>query len=129
MRHPPAGSSPHVRAAWPTVASPRPYSPRGRSESAGTNTERDAFADTLRRRRRSLGLRQGELSDLAGVSERFVYALENGKRTVHLDNALARSSALRRHSAEILDSFRQRLTESVQDCIRISIHGKWRRAG
>lgn len=49
----------------------------------------DGFAATVRLRRRDLGLDQDELADLAGVSERFVYALENGKRTVQLDKVLA----------------------------------------
>lgn len=48
-----------------------------------------AFGSALRARRRSLRLRQDELADLAGVSERFVYALENGKETVQLDKVLA----------------------------------------
>lgn len=47
--------------------------------------EIDPFARTLKLRRESLGLRQDELADLAGVSERFVYALENGKQTAQLD--------------------------------------------
>lgn len=47
--------------------------------------EIDPFARTLKLRRESLGLRQAELADLAGVSERFVYALENGKQTAQLD--------------------------------------------
>ena len=49
----------------------------------------NAFGRLLRTRRRSLGLRQDELADLAGVSERFVYALESGKRTVQMDKAIA----------------------------------------
>ena len=56
-----------------------------------------AFAEAVRSRRRRLGLGQAELADLAGVSERFVYALENGKRSVQLDKALAVLSALGLH--------------------------------
>jgi len=44
-----------------------------------------------------LRLDQAELADLAEVSERFVYALENGKRTVQLDKVLAVLSALGLH--------------------------------
>jgi y4mF family transcriptional regulator len=57
----------------------------------------DTFADTVRLRRRDLGLRQNELADLAGVSERFIYALENGKRSVQLDKVVAVLSALGLH--------------------------------
>jgi HTH-type transcriptional regulator / antitoxin HipB len=56
-----------------------------------------AFPIALRSRRRHLRLRQEELADLAGVSERFVYALENGKQSVQLDKALAVLSALGLH--------------------------------
>jgi HTH-type transcriptional regulator / antitoxin HipB len=48
-------------------------------------------------RRRQLRLRQEEVADLAGVSERFVYALENGKESVQLDKVLAVLSALGLH--------------------------------
>ena len=34
---------------------------------------------------RALGLRQADLADLAGVSERFVRELEGGKPSVRLD--------------------------------------------
>jgi y4mF family transcriptional regulator len=57
----------------------------------------EAFANAVRLRRRHLGLRQDELADLAGVSERFVYALENGKRSVQLDKVVAVLSALGLH--------------------------------
>jgi len=55
------------------------------------------LATTVRTRRRQLRLDQAELADLAEVSERFVYALENGKRTVQLDKVLAVLSALGLH--------------------------------
>lgn len=57
----------------------------------------DSFARALRTRRQQLKLRQEELADLAGVSERFVYALENGKKSVQLDKVLAVLSALGLH--------------------------------
>ncbi|MDT4914981.1 MAG: HTH-type transcriptional regulator / antitoxin HipB [Pseudonocardiales bacterium] len=56
-----------------------------------------SLAATVRARRRRLHLDQAELADLAGVSERFVYALENGKRSVQLDKVLAVLSALGLH--------------------------------
>lgn len=49
----------------------------------------DTLADVVRARRRDLGLRQSELADLADVSERFVYAVESGKRSVQLDKVVA----------------------------------------
>jgi y4mF family transcriptional regulator len=55
------------------------------------------FAASVRDRRKQLGLRQDELADLAGVSERFVYALESGKKSVQLDKLLAVLSALGLH--------------------------------
>jgi HTH-type transcriptional regulator/antitoxin HipB len=56
-----------------------------------------AFADALRARRRELHLRQDELADLAGVSERFIYALEHSKQSVQLDKVLAVLAALGLH--------------------------------
>ena len=55
------------------------------------------LASTVRSRRRQLSLDQADLADLAGVSERFVYALENGKRSVQLDKLLAVLAALGLH--------------------------------
>lgn len=43
------------------------------------------FGSLVRARRRVLGLRQSDLADLAGVSERFVHEVEAGKMTVRLD--------------------------------------------
>lgn len=57
----------------------------------------DTLADTVRARRRQLRLRQDELADLAGVSERFVYALEHGKTSVQLDKTVAVLAALGLH--------------------------------
>jgi y4mF family transcriptional regulator len=56
-----------------------------------------SLAHQVRARRRELGLDQADLADLAGVSERFVYALESGKRTVQLDKLLAVLAALGLH--------------------------------
>jgi HTH-type transcriptional regulator / antitoxin HipB len=51
--------------------------------------ERTDLAAAIRARRRQLGLRQEDLADLAGVSLRFVQALEGGKPTVQLDRVTA----------------------------------------
>ena len=68
-----------------------------RTSGDASPEENSAFAIALRSRRRHLRLRQEELADLAGVSERFVYALENGKQSVQLDKALAVLLALGLH--------------------------------
>ena len=57
----------------------------------------ESFGAAVRARRRHLHLGQEELAELAGVSERFVYALETGKRSVQLDKVLAVLSALGLH--------------------------------
>jgi len=44
--------------------------------------------ETVRSRRKALGLRQAELADLAGCSERFVHTVENGKASLRLDKLL-----------------------------------------
>lgn len=73
------------------------------TENLNTGTEpydravTDVFGLALKTRRRNLGLRQGELADLAGVSERFVYALESGKPSVQLNKVLAVLGALGLH--------------------------------
>lgn len=56
-----------------------------------------ALASAVRARRRQLGLRQGELAELAGVSERFVFAVESGKDSVRLDKLTALLDALGLH--------------------------------
>ncbi|HSY14838.1 MAG TPA: type II toxin-antitoxin system Y4mF family antitoxin [Jatrophihabitantaceae bacterium] len=69
-------------------------------ETSDNQHERAAacpFGAAMRTRRRGLGLRQDELADLAGVSERFVYALENGKPSVQLDKVLSVLAALGLH--------------------------------
>ncbi|MEX0755595.1 MAG: type II toxin-antitoxin system Y4mF family antitoxin [Actinomycetota bacterium] len=50
--------------------------------------DRAWLGEHIRSRRRSLGLTQGELADLAGASPRFVRAVETGKSSVRLDKLL-----------------------------------------
>jgi y4mF family transcriptional regulator len=47
------------------------------------------LAALVRGRRRELRLSQADVAELAGVSPRFVYALEQGKGSVRLDKVLA----------------------------------------
>lgn len=58
----------------------------------------DAFEDLLaaevRARRGQLGLTQQDLADMAGVSERFVRFVEQGKPSIQLDSLLAVLDAL-----------------------------------
>jgi len=53
------------------------------------NSFPDDLAAEVRGRRGSLRLSQRDLAELAGVSERFVRFVEQGKRTVQLDSLLA----------------------------------------
>jgi HTH-type transcriptional regulator / antitoxin HipB len=50
---------------------------------------RSDLAVDVRARRKDLGLTQAEVAELAGVSERFVMELEQGKPTVRLDKLTA----------------------------------------
>jgi y4mF family transcriptional regulator len=54
----------------------------------------DDLAHDIRARRRSLGLRQRDLAELAGASERFIRELEHGKASVRLDKVTAVLDAL-----------------------------------
>lgn len=49
----------------------------------------DQLAAEVRSRRGTLHLSQRDLAELAGVSERFVRFVEQGKRSVQLDSLLA----------------------------------------
>ena len=49
----------------------------------------DHLADEVRARRAALRLSQQDVADMAGVSERFVRFVEQGKPSVQLDSLLA----------------------------------------
>jgi HTH-type transcriptional regulator / antitoxin HipB len=51
-------------------------------------SEGQEVAAALRARRRSLGLTQEDVADLAGVSARFVHTVEAGKSSLRLDALL-----------------------------------------
>jgi HTH-type transcriptional regulator/antitoxin HipB len=51
----------------------------------------------VRSRREQLDLRQAELAELAGVSERFVHAVESAKPTLQLDKLIDVLAALGLH--------------------------------
>lgn len=53
-----------------------------------------AISAAIRDRRKTLGLTQAELAELAGVSTRFVHVLEDGKQTVQLAKLTAVAAAL-----------------------------------
>jgi HTH-type transcriptional regulator / antitoxin HipB len=55
-------------------------------EESGSRTA--MLSEAVRQRRRELGLRQAEVADLAGCSERFVHTLEHGKPSLRLDKIL-----------------------------------------
>lgn len=48
----------------------------------------EPWHEQLSARRRELGLRQVDVAELAGVSERFVRLLESGKESVRLDKVM-----------------------------------------
>jgi y4mF family transcriptional regulator len=58
-------------------------------QTAENPRERTDLGRAVRERRRQLRLRQEDLADLAGVSLRFVQALEAGKPSVQLDRVRA----------------------------------------
>lgn len=47
-----------------------------------------SLGEAVRQRRHELGLRQTELADLAGCSQRFVHTVEHGKPSLRLDKVL-----------------------------------------
>ncbi len=47
-----------------------------------------AFGDLVKRRRKELGMNQGELALVSGTGVRFISDLENGKKTCALGKAL-----------------------------------------
>ena len=59
-----------------------------------SSTRSLALAAEVRARRRALGLSQQDLADLAGVSERFVRFVEQGKPSIQLDALLGVLDAL-----------------------------------
>lgn len=58
------------------------------ADGAGEEGRVAALAEAVRRRRDELGLRQAEVADLAGCSQRFLHTLEHGKATLRLDKVL-----------------------------------------
>jgi HTH-type transcriptional regulator/antitoxin HipB len=70
---------------------------RQRLEVHGRAARSASLARAVRRRREDLGLRQDELAELAGVSERFVHAVETAKATIQLDKLLDVLEALGLH--------------------------------
>ena len=54
----------------------------------------ETLAQAVRTRRKSFDLTQTQLADISGVSPRFVYDLEAGKKSVSLDKVLAVTGAL-----------------------------------
>ena len=50
-----------------------------------TNIPISDLAGAVKSRRRELGLNQHELADLAQVSRKFIYSVEDGKPSIRLD--------------------------------------------
>lgn len=61
------------------------------SQAGGGPPERGpvtGLSRAVRRRREELGLRQAEVADLAGCSQRFLHTVEHGKSSLRLDKVL-----------------------------------------
>ncbi len=56
--------------------------------SKGTRGSAHALADAVRQRRKTLGVTQIELAQLAGCGPVFIYDLESAKTTLRLDKLL-----------------------------------------
>lgn len=65
------------------------YRPTDPSALAEAHAERvRPLGRAVHARRKELGLRQAEVADLAGCSERFLHTVENGKESLRLDKLL-----------------------------------------
>lgn len=54
----------------------------------GEEPRMSGLAQAVRARREDLGLRQAEVADLAGCSQRFLHTVEHGKASLRLDKVL-----------------------------------------
>jgi len=61
---------------------------RGASSTESDSGRVKSLGEAVRQRRHELGLRQSELADLAGCSQRFVHTVEHGKPSLRLDKVL-----------------------------------------
>ena len=57
-------------------------------------TNSDSFGKAVRKRRKQLGYTQKYISEFMGISVSFLSDLENGKKTIELEKALAVASIL-----------------------------------
>lgn len=58
------------------------------SEARSETGRVSGLAEAVRARRKELGLRQAEVADLAGCSQRFLHTVEHGKTSLRLDKVL-----------------------------------------
>lgn len=54
----------------------------------GKEPRLSGLSQVIRARRQELGLRQAEVADLAGCSQRFLHTVEQGKASLRLDKVL-----------------------------------------
>lgn len=59
-----------------------------RDEAAEEVARLTSLAGAVRQRRSELGLRQAEVAELSGCSQRFVHTVEQGKPSLRLDKLL-----------------------------------------
>ena len=65
-----------------------------RSQNPRYHADMETIGALIKKRRREVGVTQGQLADLSGVAERSIYGIEHGKGTVRLDRLTAVLDAL-----------------------------------
>jgi transcriptional regulator with XRE-family HTH domain len=64
---------------------------------------RKRLGSNMRERRRTLGVSQEELADIAGLHRTYIGAVERGERNVSIDNIIVIAKALNVKIAQLLD--------------------------
>jgi transcriptional regulator with XRE-family HTH domain len=73
-----------------------------------------SFGQTIRRKRKALGLTLEQLAERAGLTPNFVGSVENGQRDPSLSTVLALAKGLRTPLAELLGGVRDLGPEALE---------------
>jgi transcriptional regulator with XRE-family HTH domain len=73
-----------------------------------------SFGQTIRRKRKALGLTLEQLAERAGLTPNFVGSVENGQRDPSLSTVLALAKGLRTPLAELLGGIRNLGPEALE---------------
>lgn len=76
------------------------------------------FSDGMKKRRESLGLSQQALSNISGVPQSTISAVENGTRIPKEDTMVMIAQGLRCTVGELLGENKEKLTESIGELDR-----------